>query len=445
MAGGDKRPGDKLRIPAEEWNAMRRAAMERALPFTSLPPEADDANAVSWCWVWNNTTTDVERFGVLGVAVQSGGGGSQVALVARTTNEEEFLSRPSLIGTTPRAVGPSSHGTQFVIAMEPIPKGGYGRCAFRGGLIPVQVNFASGTTAYEHAVIKDSDFTQLQAAAHGPAEIIHKDSGSSGTIWCWVRLGNRSRPIRLGKTAASVKGWLASGNYAEADGSAYVRDTANDDFNTRESLPDAVSLGKFTADGKGLYLGDRGEWWFLPFYEKGIRCAVKGLCDLSGSSEEAGNWVTPTPALDTAELIESISSTELKLRYASSYAFKWKLMVTCDFAAISFSSPPTQSEVDNLRLRLTNWCRFEPPVASSGTLSAINGVSAYEAHNINGELALEIPISSSGRKDHFFELHAEASEGCVLAPPRFQASDGVRIDYEVIIEAIGTPYKINEA
>ena len=120
--------------------------------------------------VLNNSGSDVDRYGVLGI--------SGVA-ISPADNAIEWDMRPVFTGVTP-VVG---HFGKTVILLEPITNGDIGR-AFVEGVFPALINVRDTHDGY--ADLLHSDSTKLQSYPGGHYQILWAESGT-GTKKAWVR------------------------------------------------------------------------------------------------------------------------------------------------------------------------------------------------------------------------------------------------------------------
>jgi hypothetical protein len=126
-------------------------------------------------YVLNNSGSQVNRFGVLGI---SG------VIVDDTQNLATFQNNWALAGTTP---DDPEHRGKFVIAWEPIASGAIGR-AFVFGTCPVQLTINNSTDNW--ADIVDGDATHLQSGPTGGVQILYVgDPDDDGLCWAIVRFG----------------------------------------------------------------------------------------------------------------------------------------------------------------------------------------------------------------------------------------------------------------
>jgi hypothetical protein len=139
-------------------------------------------------WVKNDSGTDVDRFGVLGI---------DEPIILPDENENEFAMRVALKCVTPSAGGSSEDDNRgrFVICAEPIANGKIGR-AFIAGVCACKLQDNSGSNGFVEII--DGNVERLQLADSGSAVVLWKDE-SSGGEWAIIRLGGGGGGIGLGQ------------------------------------------------------------------------------------------------------------------------------------------------------------------------------------------------------------------------------------------------------
>jgi len=164
--------GTRFRPSARAWNAFADKANE-------LTPSMSSSSSIGKrLLVLNNSGTDCNRFGILGVD------GMQIP---QATNENEFYNNILLDGVSPVL---ADHCGKFVVCVDPIKDGRIGECIM-SGLIQVQVNMVDADDNW--CDIKAATFDKLESYGAGSAQIIHKPSGT-GVKWCVVQLGKSYGP-----------------------------------------------------------------------------------------------------------------------------------------------------------------------------------------------------------------------------------------------------------
>jgi hypothetical protein len=267
------RPGDKLRIAAEQINWInRQMAADTSFGGGPLAGVEPGKNVIL---ARNNTGGDVPRWGVMAI------GGVEIDPTAGDTQRRSFEEQPCITGTMPSA----TTGAAFCIAVEPIKAGKIGRVAV-AGVVQAKITVGSGVTgdrARPHAS-RDT----LELAANGPARVLWRPSGS-GTVWGLVRIGDGGDPIRIGKvgadwafgTCATVTLWegAASSGASCAPTQSSPTATITDVRNlTRGIVPSGlwVTIGKAFDDN-----------WYLIDAASGLRI---------GKTSSTGTWTKGTLA-----------------------------------------------------------------------------------------------------------------------------------------------------
>lgn len=142
-----------------------------------------------------NAGSDLSKFGVLGVTTTT--------IIDPATSADTldgFQQRPTFEGNTPSL---ASHLGKFVVAVDPIPSGGYGLCVI-SGIVIVQVDILDADHRY--ADVKDADAAKLQSRSMGAARIMWKESGT-GTKWAIVNIGVLPPalfPVQIDQTGGSA-------------------------------------------------------------------------------------------------------------------------------------------------------------------------------------------------------------------------------------------------
>lgn len=163
-------PGERLRIPADAYNAFIDAAIANREGNSGAVPASLGERVVR---IQNNSGTDRDRFDVLGI--------DSSVPITPSDNLDAFKQHFILGGATPT----SNHAGKFVILLEPIANGKVG-AALAIGVGVCQVLVTSGSAKY--ADVDPADSTRLKEASSG-AQILWIESGSSGEKWAIIRLG----------------------------------------------------------------------------------------------------------------------------------------------------------------------------------------------------------------------------------------------------------------
>jgi hypothetical protein len=182
---GHVRPGDKLRIAAEQINWInRQMAADTSFgggPLAGIEPGKNVIMAR------NTTGGDVPRWGVMAI------GGVEINPASGDTQRRSFEEQPCITGTMPTA----TTGAAFCIAVEPIKSSKIGRVAV-AGVVQAKITVGSGVTGDRARPHASSE--TLELADDGPARVLWRPSGS-GTVWGLVRIGEGGgAPILIGKT-----------------------------------------------------------------------------------------------------------------------------------------------------------------------------------------------------------------------------------------------------
>jgi len=168
-------PGDQLQIRATAWNRMlellRRDTAQRG---GRAGPGAlgDSVQATTVVLVQNATGSAASHGYCLSI---------DDLPTDPTDSPPAWLSRPVLSGGEP-----TDAADPFVILLEPLGDGAVGRAAI-AGLAIAQVDVTD--TGHGYAAPTAGDATKLTSAASGPARILWRESGSTGTQACVLLLG----------------------------------------------------------------------------------------------------------------------------------------------------------------------------------------------------------------------------------------------------------------
>jgi hypothetical protein len=134
--------------------------------------------------VKNDSGSDVDRFGVLGI---------EEPIILPDENENEFAMRVALRCVEP-SEGESSgssdtdHRGKFVITAEPIANGKIGR-AFVAGVCACKLDDVTAEGDFAEIIAGDTE--HLQIATTGSAVILWKETASGGQ-WAIIRFGGGS-------------------------------------------------------------------------------------------------------------------------------------------------------------------------------------------------------------------------------------------------------------
>lgn len=170
------RTGQRLDIPAGDWNAAMDAAADLRTRQMAFRAGSDPAWLQSGVVrVRNDSGADRSAFDVLGV---SG------VIVEPADNLAEFQrrGRVCLTGVVPAK---ADHVGKFVVLIEPLADGAIGK-AVAAGVVQCQVDVQSEGDQY--AEVADGSYT-LASGDGGTARILSVQSGT-GVKWAVVRIGN---------------------------------------------------------------------------------------------------------------------------------------------------------------------------------------------------------------------------------------------------------------
>lgn len=178
-------PGQPLDYPAEFFNVqidVAQSFLSKTGATAAGFQRQRDPDVVK---VKNASGADVDRFGVLEVTG---------VVFTPTDNEDEFKNNFALTGGTP-----STNLENFVVLLEPIPDGKFGR-AIISGVTPVKIDVVDADHQFARA--KSASAAELESG-RGPARIIWKESGT-GSKWSLVRLGDSGTEFVLCKPQADI-------------------------------------------------------------------------------------------------------------------------------------------------------------------------------------------------------------------------------------------------
>lgn len=215
-------PGQTLPgLPAVSWNRHEDAAaivLDRGMPFGGGEFSVDPRSLVH---IKNNSGSDVDRFGVLGV---------DGVIFTNTDDEDEFKNNFALKGVTPLA---ATHSGSFVILLETIASGDIG-LAMTNGVTPVKLDITNAADTF--ADVKDSSAVELKTGS-GSACILWKEAGTGSGKWGLVRFPDH---------AASVAMWRFSltedmGNTTADEASADIKDMSGATVSAGETIDDRLT------------------------------------------------------------------------------------------------------------------------------------------------------------------------------------------------------------
>jgi len=200
------RPGQPLRITAKAWN--------RVLDTVATQPEfAGSAGAYGRInhvvQIKNTTSSTIPKWGVLeitGIANDPTAGESSLL---------QFQEVPILEGGTPS----STTAGKFVVAVEPIAAGKFGRAAI-DGVVQVKVEVDKADDKF---VACKASTAELKTGTTGEGLILYKQSGTGSNKWALVRLGGGAAGgiVRGTFSAPWAKGSTTTVSDAVTSGTTY--------------------------------------------------------------------------------------------------------------------------------------------------------------------------------------------------------------------------------
>lgn len=262
------RPGDKLRIAAEQVNFLN-GLMRQDTGFKSgsLDGYEPGKNIIL---ARNSTGADLPRWGVMLIS------GIEIDPATDDTRRRSFEEMPCITGAKPNA----TTGGKFVIAVEPIKDGKIGRvCA--AGIVQAKVSFSSAS--HTRAKPKDDTVGHLESAADGPAEILWS-GGTGSEQWALIRFGGGGGQLRVGKYTGS-SAW-ALGDCATVTlwkrTEEYCSPTAIDPPETVENV---VNLSYDVPADSWVVIGQLSdEKWYL------LESGKEGYCRQTIGGEDITKW-----------------------------------------------------------------------------------------------------------------------------------------------------------
>lgn len=256
------RPGQPLRITAKAWN--------RVLDTVSTRPEFAGSEGTYGrpCHVVqikNTTGSTVPKWGVLeisGVANDPTAGDASLS---------QFQDVPLLEGAAPSA----STAGKFVVALEPIAAGKFGRAAI-DGVVQCKVEVVHA----EHRFVSCGS-GGLKTAASGEGLILWKDGGTGTDKWALVQLGQGRSVVRGTFSAPWSKGATATVTDAAASSVTY----------TAKNYYTPVT-GTGTKDCAIAYVG--GEWILVDFDLTQLDGFSAGKTQVLGNVSGSLKWLDTT-------------------------------------------------------------------------------------------------------------------------------------------------------
>lgn len=267
------RPGDKLRIAAEQVNFLN-GLMRADTGFKSGSLEGYEPGR-NIILARNNTGADLPRWGVMRIS------GIEVNPATDDKGRRSFEEMPCITGAKPN----TTTGGKFVIAVEPIKSGKIGRvCA--AGIVQAKVSFSSA--GHTRAKPKDNTVDHLESAAGGPAEILWS-AGTSGEQWALVRFDEAGGgPIRVGKvtgdwpigTCTAVQVWES----IVSDSQCLPLEGVGPQ-GVAESIANVANLSFDVLAGSWVVVGQaaNGQWYLID-------AGIEGSCRQTIGGEDIAKW-----------------------------------------------------------------------------------------------------------------------------------------------------------
>lgn len=166
-------------IPARTWNALLEAGQDfqrrKLAGGGGGPMRNDPLNPAVRVLVRNDTGSDLDPGAVVALGTP---------IVSAADYPRAVAQSPLFPGTVPAAVTDA-----FAVLLDPLADEEIGRAVIMG-VATCSVNVAGATDTY--ATPKAGDETQLESAATGPARILWREAGSSGTKKALVQLAGYS-------------------------------------------------------------------------------------------------------------------------------------------------------------------------------------------------------------------------------------------------------------
>lgn len=192
-------PGQRLRIPASEWNELQAVLAHHRGQRTSQ--DTDELRTLAGhgvIQIKNITAAKVNEFEVLGLD-------EPVTTLAQ--NEAEFKYNLFWKATTPSTSTP--HYGKYVVLQEPAEPQGFARAIIHG-ITLVKLNITHASDSY--CEIANNVTANLTTSALGSSRILWKSSGTgSSDKWGLIRLGETSGEILVKNVTGSAIAGGASG------------------------------------------------------------------------------------------------------------------------------------------------------------------------------------------------------------------------------------------
>ncbi|HUS46166.1 MAG TPA: hypothetical protein VM219_09085 [Phycisphaerae bacterium] len=182
------RPGERLRIPADAYNAFVEAAQahrgrQQGTGAERPARRLESRNVVP---VKNTSGADQDRFAILGI---------DVPIFTPTDNLQEFQNRPALKGIVPTT---ADHAGRFVVLLEPA-KADVIVPGLMMGVTPVQVNITDEN--HQFADVADGETGHLESGVAGAAQILWREGLVEEEEWPQVKWA----VVRVSNPAAAAQ------------------------------------------------------------------------------------------------------------------------------------------------------------------------------------------------------------------------------------------------
>ena len=168
------KPGDPLKIAADDWNVMlgvADAARRGQLSMSTQPRYGSTPYGVI-VPVKNGTGSDVSRFNAMAISGP---------IITYSDNAQNFKNEIAFDGATMS----SSYLGKFAVAQETIASGKIGACLVSG---VTQAEITVGDANHTHVDVDTAGGAKLVSAFGGAGQILWKESGT-GTKWALIRVG----------------------------------------------------------------------------------------------------------------------------------------------------------------------------------------------------------------------------------------------------------------
>ena len=174
-SGGKVRPGEPLKIPADQYNSFIDAASKvESLDRFFAQGIRKGFNDHDTIKVRNGASANLPRFSILGL---------NTSTIDPASYLLEWKQQPAMNCVVPDA---AVHLSRFVVIVEPLLENAMGR-AVASGVVPCQVNITN--EGHQYAIPETGQTAYLTSASNGSAQILWRQSGT-GLKWAFVRLSN---------------------------------------------------------------------------------------------------------------------------------------------------------------------------------------------------------------------------------------------------------------